>query len=317
MREPRCRIGLERMDGSAAAGAYHPACCRRLFGSPSPPSLPYSRSDRNALAEQVVRRQMTVPGVQPMLSLRLERGSGAQKRLTLVGMEGGFLLKSPVEIYPEMPELEHMTLRMAEVMGIETAPGCLIALQDGHWALLSRRMDREGARKRHMEEMCQLTDRLTERKYCGSGERIGRALWRFCENPGFDALRLFELTVFCFLTGNADMRLKHFSLLYDPGGPGRLSPACDLLPTALLLPQDSEETARSLHGRKRRLGRPDFLALAAALQLTEKQAENSFARRASRLESARQILAKGFCCDPIKKQYSALIDERVRRLGMT
>jgi serine/threonine-protein kinase HipA len=314
MREPsRCLLCLAPVE--EGAGGYHAACSRRLFDAPVPPTLPYSWSDLNALAEQVVRRRVAVPGVQPKMSLHLERGSG-RERLTLVGMEGDLILKPPVEAYPEIPELEHVTLRMADVMGIETAPGGLIALQDGRWAFISRRMDRDGSRKRHMEDMCQLTDRLTERKYSGSLEQVGRVFWRQCENPGWDALRFLELTIFCFLTGNADMHLKNFSLLYDPGGPVRLAPAYDLLPTALLLPEDRDETALTLNGRKRRLTRNDFLHLAQTLRLTEKQAGNLFARLSDRLDAALEVLGRGFCADDVKTQYAELIRRRAVRLGM-
>ena len=309
----RCHVCSAPLEEGAVD--YHAACSRRLFDLSVPPVLPYSWDDLNALAEQVVRRHVTVPGVQPKMSLHLERGKG-RDRLTLVGMEGDLILKPPVAAYPEMPELEHVTLRMAEAMGIETAPGGLIALQDGSWAFISRRMDREGSRKRHMEDMCQLTDRLTERKYSGSLEQVGREIWRHCENPGFDALRFFELTLFCFLTGNADMHLKNFSLLYDPGGPVRLAPAYDLLPTVLLLPEDRDETALTLNGKKRRLQQDDFLHLAKALRLTDKQADNTFTRMANKIDAAIETLMLGFCKDETKQRYRVLLHQRTALLNM-
>ena len=309
-----CAYCLNPLNGES--GPYHADCCRRLFASLSPPVLPYSRDDLNKLAEQVVQRHVTVPGVQPKLSLHLEAADTGHRRLTLVGMEGGFILKPPVPAYPEMPELEHVTLRMADAMGIETAPGGLIPLQDGPWAFISRRMDRDGSRKRHMEDMCQLTDRLTERKYSGSLEQIGRVIWRHCANPGFDVLRLFELTIFCFLTGNADMHLKNFSLLYDLGCPVRLAPAYDLLPTALLMPEDQEDTALTLHGKKRRLRRNDFYHLAQALRLTARQADNAFSRISQRLPAAVDTLMNGLCSTDAKQRYSALFHQRSIHLDM-
>ena len=163
-----------------------------------------------------MRQHVTVPGVQPKLSLHLERGERPQNsRFTLVGLEGGYILKPPVTRFPEMPELEHLTMRIAKCFGLSTAECGLIPLEDKRLAFVTKRMDRDGETKLHMEDMCQLTDRLTEQKYRGSLEQVGKVILRHCSNPLFDALRLFEVTLFCFLTGNSDMHLKNFSLLYD------------------------------------------------------------------------------------------------------
>jgi len=316
MSERQCGICLGPLTGEHPGG-YHEPCCQDLFGGANVPDLPYSWDDLNALGERVIRRHVTVPGVQPKLSLHLEQADRTSGRLTLVGMEGGYILKPPVAAYPEMPELEHLTMQMARVFGIDTCACGLIALQDGAWAFIARRMDRVGKRKRHMEDLCQLTDRLTERKYHGSMEQVGRTVLRFCDNALFDALRLFELTTFCFLTGNADMHLKNFSLLYDPGGEIRLSPAYDLLPTALLLPQDKEEIALTLNGKKRKLRRKDFMDFGYSLRLTEKQVANAIERLQGKLPGALRLLQRGLCSPDARDRFSNLILERAERLGMS
>jgi serine/threonine-protein kinase HipA len=296
---------------------FHTACCKKLFGSATPPTFPYAWEELNRLAEQIISRHITVPGVQPKLSMHLEKGGrGRDARLTLVGLDGGYILKPPVEEYPEMPELEHVTMRLAGSFGIATADCGLIALEDGQLAYITKRMDRIGNDKLHMEDMCQLTDRLTEQKYRGSLEQVGKEILRYCDNALFDALRFFELAVFCFLTGNSDMHLKNFSLLYPPGGPVGFSPAYDLLPTQLLIPQDTEETALTVNGRKKRLGRKDFLRFAESLRLTEKQVENVFVRLASKIDDTCLLLNAGFCSDEMKNRYGELIRSRADRLGM-
>lgn len=298
-------------------GFFHTACCKKLFGSPNPPVFPYTWEELNTLAEQIVSRHVTVPGVQPKLSMHLEKaGRGRDARLTLVGLEGGYILKPPVPDYPEMPELEHVTMRMAGCFGIATADGGLIALEGGQLAFITKRMDRVGSDKLHMEDLCQLTDRLTEQKYRGSMEQVGKAILRHCDNALFDALRFYEVSVFCFLTGNSDMHLKNFSLLYPSGGPIGLSPAYDLLPTQLLLPEDTEETALTLNGRKKKLGLKDFLHMAESLHLTKRQVENVFARFASKMDDALALLESGFCSDEMKKRYGELIRSRADHLGM-
>lgn len=214
-----------------------------------------------------------------------------------------------------MPELEHLTMRVAGCFGIETAKCGLVTLDDGKMALIVRRMDRLGERKLAMEDMCQLTDRLTEEKYRGSLEAVGKAILKHCTNPGLDALWFFEVNLYCFLTGNADMHLKNFSLIRSVEGEIHFSPAYDLLPTVLLLPEDTEETALTLNGRKRKLGSKDFRAFGAALKLTERQVANSFRRFERGLNAAVALIECGFCSRETMTRYRELLTERWRRLA--
>ncbi len=50
---------------------FHSACSKKIFGHTNPPELPYSESEMEELAKQVVRSHITVPGVQPKISLDL------------------------------------------------------------------------------------------------------------------------------------------------------------------------------------------------------------------------------------------------------
>jgi serine/threonine-protein kinase HipA len=315
MNSTNCQICCELLGDGVMQ--YHEACCRKLFGAPHPPQLPYTWDQLNGLAEKIVRQHVTVPGVQPKLSLHLEKGDPPKKsRLALVGLEGGFILKPQVAHFPQMPELEHLTMRIAKCFGIATAECGLIPLEDQRIAFITRRMDRDGEAKLHMEDMCQLTDRLTEQKYRGSLEQVGKVILRHCSNPLYDALRLFEVTLFCFLTGNSDMHLKNFSLLYRPGGEIALSPAYDLLPTVLLLPEDTEETALTLNGRKSRLTREDFMRFAASMKLTNKQVENVYERFSRNLASALQAITKGFCNPHMKDHFTTLLQARASRIAL-
>jgi serine/threonine-protein kinase HipA len=313
MNNLRCKICLGVIDGEEMD--FHAACCRRLFGSAQPPQLPYSWAALNAMAEQIVRSHVAVPGVQPKLSLHLESGGArAGGRFTLVGLEGGYILKPPVERFPQMPELEHLTMRMAACFGIETADCGLIAMQDGQLALVVRRMDRVGGHKLAMEDMCQLTDRMTEEKYRGSLEAVGKKILQHCNNPGLDALRFFEVNLFSFLTGNSDMHLKNFSLIRSQAGEIRFSLAYDLLPTVLLLPEDTEESALTIQGRKKRLTRRDFIALGNALGLTDRQIANALRRFEKGLSAAISLISAGFCSEEMKARYQELVEQRWERL---
>ncbi len=315
MNKSACLICLFPLESSDQD--YHPACCKKLFGSATVPSLPYSWKQLNELATQIIRQNTTVPGVQPKLSLHFERARGSRlSRFTLVGLDGGYILKPPVTQYPEMVELEHLTMQMAACFQIATAKCGLIPLADGRKAFITRRMDRDGKKKVHMEDMCQLSDRLTEQKYRGSLEKVGKVVLRYCTNSLFDAIRLFEVSLFCFLTGNADMHLKNFSLLYRLGEEVNLSPAYDLLPTKLLIPKDQEESALTINGKKRKLTKRDFVCLAQTLMLNEKQIANTFARFSSNSPAALKFIEKGLCSPNMKNRYRALFKERAKRLEL-
>ena len=314
MSEQLCKICLEPLQGGVTD--CHPSCSRKLFGSSHPPKLPYSAKDLDALAEQVIRQHIAVPGVQPKLSLHLDRsGRSDSGRLTLVGLEGGYILKPSVERFPEMPELEHLTMRMARSLKIETAECGLIDLEDGKRALIVLRMDRVKGEKLAMEDMCQLGDKLSEEKYRGSMESVGRIILRHCTNPGFDALRFYEVMLFCFLIGNADMHFKNFSLIRTPEGEIRFSPSYDLLPTHLLLPSDTEESALTINGKKKRLGLKNFQACGESLHLTERQMANSLRRFEKGLPGLLSVIERGMCSREAKDRYKELVLDRWERLG--
>lgn len=294
---------------------YHPKCSAGLFGSKAIPAFLYNWADLNQLAENSIKRSVTVPGVQPKLSLHLERGGdGRSGRLTLVGLDGEFILKPPTKQFPEMPQLEHYTMRLAAAAGLEVARCGLIPLASGELAYITRRMDRTANGPLHMEDMCQVTDKMTEQKYRGSMEQVGKAVLRYSSNPGFDALRLFELALFCFLTGNADMHLKNFSLLYEADGIIRLSPAYDLLPTKLLMPEDQEEMALTMNGKKSRLHRMDFDAFGRALNLTDRQIANAHTRLQRNLAKALKQVSTTLLSTENEAKLKHLLEERTARI---
>jgi len=263
--------------GVCETGDYHGACAKSLFGSERVPDFAYSTEDLNRLAKNLVTSHVSVPGVQAKLSLHLERASADTDRLTLVGLDGDYILKLPTAAYPELPESEHFAMTLARRCGIRTATFGLVRLASGELAYLTRRMDRENGVKA-MEDFCQLTERPTEKKYFGSYEQIGKLIRRHAAFGGVDALRFLEMVTFCYLTGNNDMHLKNFSLLREPDGAWNLSPAYDLVPVQILLPADTEELALMLNGKKRRLKAGDFAAFGASLQLTPIQCERSLSR---------------------------------------
>ena len=270
------------------------------------------------LANQVVRSSVSVTGVQAKLSVDFEtiREKRRTDRLTIVGMWGRYVLKPPTERYPSLPELEDMTMHLAGLLKIRTVPHSLIRIKSGELAYITRRVDRVDGEKLHMEDMCQLAERLTEDKYKGSMEQIGKILDRSSDNSGFDLVELFRLAVVSFLTGNADMHLKNFSLLHGADALIGLSPAYDLVATTLALPEDTEEMALTLNGKKRNLGQKDFQALARSLRISEIVYANIMREFAGLLPQAMAFLQLGFLDRSMQDRYRSLLEERSARLGL-
>jgi serine/threonine-protein kinase HipA len=299
-------------------GDFHPACSRKFFGTPEPPEFPYALNEMHELANQVVRSSVSVTGVQAKLSLDIEtfRDTRKKKRLTIVGMWGRYVLKPPTENYPSLPEIEDLTMHIAALLKIRTVPHTLIRIKSGELAYITRRVDRVNGEKLHMEDMCQLTERLTEDKYKGSMEQIGRILKRFSDNRGFDLVEFFRLAVVSFLIGNADMHLKNFSLLQASDGSVALSPAYDLVATKLVLAEDMEETALSINGKKRNLRESDFRTFSRSLGISDVVYKNTLGELAGLLPQASAFLNKGFLDESMRDSYRTLLEERSVRLGL-
>ena len=301
---------------SGEDGYYHPKCAGKLFGSRSIPALNYTQEELNALAKKTVLNRVTVPGIQPKLSLHLERGNPDSKsRLTLVGLEGNYILKPQTPQWMNLPEAEHFCMMLARSCKISTSEFGLIPLKSGELAYITRRMDRSGGRMFHMEDFCQILNKTTSQKYNGSMEQIGKALRKYSDVPGLDAVRLFELTVFCFLTGNSDMHLKNFSLLRKGNGAWELSPAYDLVPVKIIMPADMEELALTLNGKKNRLKRTDFERFAGSMNLTGIQCDKALNRMLDFVKkNLPGALSASFLPEEMKTGIESLVSERVSRI---
>ncbi|MFZ4525022.1 MAG: HipA domain-containing protein [Chlorobium sp.] len=299
-----CYKPLEQSDSE-----YHPRCSKKIFGKTVPPILPYDETQLEELALEVVRSQITITGVQPKLSLQLE--DSAQKntpqRFTIVGLWGGYILKPPSTHYPQLPEVEDLTLHLAESAKIRTVPHCLIRMQSGSMAYLTKRIDRTETGKLQMEDMCQITGRLTEDKYRGSCEQIAKAIRLHSINPGLDVINFFEMVLFSFLTGNADMHLKNFSLINFSGKGYTLAPAYDMVATALINPTDTEELALTLNGKKKRLKKRDFQQAFRTLGIDDKVQASMFMKFNKALPLWEKWIDNSFLDNKMKLAYKQLL----------
>lgn len=257
---------------------FHSSCSRKIFGATTAPELPYTRDNLTELARQVVRSQTTLTGVQAKLSLDIKKsGRNEAERFTIVGLWGRYILKPQTERFANLPELEDLTMHLAEIAKIQVVPHSLIRFSDGELCYITRRIDRtENGEKLAMEDMCQLTERLTEHKYKGSYEQIAKVIQKYSSVPKLDLVNYWEQVVFSWITGNADMHLKNFSLYSKVDHLYNLTPAYDMLSTALVMPEDIEELALTLNGKKRKIRKSDFEISMRASELEEKVIGNIF-----------------------------------------
>jgi len=289
---------------------FHLACSKKFFGSQIPPLVDLDMKRIKELAVEALGKSISVPGVQPKLSMDFKGKGGKENRLTIVGLWGRFILKPPFEDYPEMPELEDLTMHLSELLNINTAEHSLVKLKSGELAYISKRFDRIKNGKLHAEDMTQLTGTLTENKYRSSMEKVGKAILKYSNYPGIDAIRFFELTLFSFITGNSDMHLKNFSIIRNEDDEIMLSPAYDLLSTKLLIPKDKEELALPLNGKKNNFKKKDFDLFATQLGINESALRKIYGKFGDSFPGVKVLINKSFLSKEMKEKYIALLDER-------
>ena len=297
---------------------WHSSCIKKFFGTTDIPEIEIDKLTLEQLAAEGTKKGLTVPGVQKKLSLHLSSDK-KNPRLTLVNYPTGYILKPQAEGFTALPEAEQLVMSMADECRISTVPHALIR-QDGTYAYITRRIDRAFTDSHismiAMEDFCQLDGRLTQDKYKGSYERCAKVIRKYSSRSGLDLAEFFIRIVFCFITANSDMHLKNFSLVEDAEGSTDyvLSPAYDLLPVNIVMPEDKEETALTLNGKKKNLRRKDFLALAASCGIPRNAAEKMISSLTSKKPKLLEMCSDSLLPDPMREQFQALIERRCSML---
>ncbi|QPH41082.1 HipA domain-containing protein [Pedobacter endophyticus] len=300
------------------SGEYHEQCSLAFFGTKQQPDFSYRLEQMDELARNVINRSIAVPGVQPKISLSLVNNTledSKNGRLTVVGALGGnYIFKPPSQYFPQLPENEHLTMKMADSFGIKTAQSSLIRLKSGELSFITKRFDRtEKGKKLHMIDMYQILDAFD--KYKSSMEKVGKAVGQYSSLPMFDKLYYFELAVFSFVTGNNDMHLKNFSMLLTDGN-WRLAPAYDLLNVTIANPDDKDELALTLEGKRKKLELQHFLRFGANLGLNDKQIQKVFQKFGAFHEHAKQQIAQSFLSSEYRESYAQLMIDRYKALHL-
>ena len=313
----RCPITYE----PCGEARYSRAGLRRL--SPNLERLndfPYDAARQRQ--EAVVRAgNMSIQGVQPKLSVRLDAKAGV---FVIVDQGGRFLLKPQHAVYPNLPENEGLTMHLAKLCGIEVPVSGIVRSIDGTWSYFVRRFDRTGHnRKVAVEDFAQLGGLSRETKYDFSMERLVDLLDAYCTFPAIEKVKLLKRSLFNFLVGNEDMHLKNFSLI-SRRGKVELAPAYDYLSTTVAFLalgkriETIEEIALPLQGKKRRLGRKTWVAYFAKerLKLPDKVVRNVQAELASAASAWRARIADSFLPSDQKDHYRTLLAKRFARLEL-
>ncbi len=282
---------------------YHVACLQALYGAKSVPSFRYDAGELYRVAAQMAGK-MSISGIQEKVSLRL---SADRSRLEVAATRGRYILKPEPARYSALPQNEHLSMRLATLVGIEIPPCGLLRLKDGTITYVIKRFDRtDRGEKWPVEDFCQLAEKPVRDKYNGSAELCVRLLRKYASEPAIEVGKFYRLLLFGWWISNGDMHLKNFSLLTEPDGLRRLSPVYDLVSTRLVIPNDIT-MALTLGGRNKRLLRKDWLAFGHYCGLPERLVNRMIADQVKILPRASEMIQISYLPDSMKQQFIDII----------
>lgn len=292
---------------------YHSKCATRVFGFKRMPEFDIDDRQLDEHAKIFLGANKAITGVQPKLSLGLAKTKN-DLRFTIVDDKSNYIIKPQSETYSSLPENEDLCMHLAAEFRINVAKHGLVRLKSGNLAYITERFDRSGETKIACEDLCQLTESLTEYKYRGSYEKTGQIITQYSTQPGLDISHYYQLILFCFIIGNADMHLKNFSMIEKLDGTFCLSPAYDLVCTHLVIKNESEQMSLNLNGKKNKLSKEDFDMLGLNLQLNEKQIENCYKSFVDRIDKVQWWVNNSFLPIEQKATFIELISKRIELL---
>lgn len=278
---------------------------KKMFGTSHTPVIRFTLSEISKQAQKLAG-QLSISGVQPKLSVKLDKKENA---LVTVTDKGQFILKPQTSVFPGLPENEQCCMDIAEQLQIETPLHCLLPLKDRSLAYVVKRFDRKNKIKIHQEDFAQILE--ADDKYKGSAEQIGRKLKELSSAPGYDCQLFFERLTLNFILGNGDAHLKNYSISYKEDG-ARLSPAYDIVSSKLFIPEEAD-SALSINGKKNRLKLADFDALAEYLNIPIKIRYEKFSHKFNLIK---KIVESSSLKHPRQQELIEIIKERLRRLNI-
>jgi len=260
--------------------------------------------------------RMSIQGIQPKLSARLNI---KEEKFEIVDTGGRYILKPQHQFFPEMPENEDLTMKLASEIGLEIPVHGLIWSKDKTLTYFIRRFDRKGQNdKVAVEDFAQLAGLTRDTKYDYSMEEVVDLINKFCTFPAIEKLILFKLVIFNYLTGNDDHHLKNFSIITEDGKV-KLSPCYDLLNTTIEYRKPDEEIALPLKGKKKRLTYNiiEYFGLGGRCELTAKSVDKVLDTISSAIPVWKSLIDSSFLSNGMKEKYLKLLETRLHNLRIT
>ncbi len=259
--------------------------------------------------------KMSVQGVQPKLSAVL---SIKDQKFELVDKGGKYILKPQHRIFSQMPENEDLTMRLADLIGLEVPVHGLIWSKDNSLTYFIKRFDRKGQNEKiPVEDFAQLAGLSRDTKYDYSMEKAIKLIGKYCTFPAIEIIKFFKLAIFNFLTGNEDMHLKNFSIITREGMT-TLSPCYDLVNSTIVLKEQEEEIALPLRGTKNNLTYNilvNYLGMERC-ELTVKSIDHVLGSISSSISKWNDLIDSSFLSSEMKIKYHDLLNARLITLRL-
>jgi len=272
--------------------------------------LPYTAVELRQEAANRAKK-LSIPGVQPKLSAAI---SIVDQEFKIVDQFGTYIIKPQNDLFPQLPENEDVTMRMAKVFGLDVPFNGTLYGKDGSLSYFIKRFDRYGKGAKYAtEDFAQLTGNTRDTKYHFTMEKLIPVLDEYCYFPAIEKADFFKRILFCYLTGNEDMHLKNFSLI-TKNGKTTLAPIYDFLNSTIAVKNPEEEIALTLKGKKSNLKATDFIDYYGKerLQLNEKTIASILEQMKKATPKWEELIEISFLSDEMKEKYWNLLKTRIQ-----
>jgi len=273
--------------------------------------LPLSAAEQRQEAANRAKK-LSIQGVQPKLSAVI---SVVNHQFEIVDQFGNYIIKPQNDIFPELPENEDLTMKMAKVYGLDVPFHGLIYSKDRSLSYFIKRFDRYGKGKKFAtEDFAQLTDHSRDTKYNYTMEKLVKVIDEFCTFPAIEKADFFKRVLFCFITGNEDMHLKNFSVI-TKAGKTTLTPIYDFLNSSIAIKNPEDELALSLKGKMSNFKSSDFIDYYAKerLGLTDKTIDTILLDMNKSTSKWIELIEISFLSNVMKEKYLNLMKNRMGR----
>ena len=267
--------------------------------------LPYTAAELRQEAANRAKK-LSIQGVQPKLSAAI---SVVEQEFKIVDQFGTYIIKPQNDLFPELPQNEDVTIKMAKAFGLDVPFHGMLYAKDGSLSYFIKRFDRYGKGKKiATEDFAQLTGNTRDTKYRFTMEKLVPVIDEFCSFPAIEKADFFKRVLFCYVTGNEDMHLKNFSLI-TKNGKTTLTPIYDFLNSSIVIKNPEEEIALTLKGKKSNLKATDFIDYYAKerLQLNEKTVVTILEQMENAIPKWKELLEISFLSDEMKEKYLELL----------